>query len=233
MNRSGSKSRPKAARIEQLTFSRRGGARQGAGRKPKGACALASHAARPTLAARFPVLVTMKLERGLPSLRSRDALDVLHGALRAGGERFGMRLVHFSVQSNHVHAVVEAQDARSLSRGMRGLVVRIARALNLLWRRAGRLFADRFHARILRTPREVRNALAYVLCNARNHGLRLLGVDPCSSGAAFDGWARAGHASSAHAHSKPVVFAPRTWLLAIGWRRHGLIRVDEVPGRRS
>jgi hypothetical protein len=72
---------------------------------------------------------------------------------------------------------------------MQGLKVRIAKALNKFWKRRGTVFSDRYHARILRTPREVRRALLYVLQNARRHGMRLLGVDPCSSGAWFDGWA--------------------------------------------
>src|SRR5204862_6807235 len=82
----------------------------------------------------------------------------------------------------------EADDARGLGRGMKGLCVRIARALNRLWKRVGSVFSDRYHARVLRTPREVRNALNYVLHNAARHGSRLGGPDPCSSGAWFDGW---------------------------------------------
>lgn len=105
---------------------------------------------------------------------------------------------------------------------MKGLGVRIARALNALWRRSSRVLADRYHARILRTPREVRNALHYVLVNAARHGLRFLeGCDPYSSGADFDGWRdrvpRRGDSSGS-------TFArPRTWLLRVGWRRHGLL----------
>jgi hypothetical protein len=96
--------------------------------------------------------------------------------------------------------------------------VRIARALNRLWKRSGRVFADRYHAHVLKTPREVRNALAYVLRNASHHGIHLAGPDPCSSGAWFDGWR--GHVCEFVASPMP---AARTWLLAQGWRRHGLI----------
>ncbi|HKO91462.1 MAG TPA: hypothetical protein VJU61_09940, partial [Polyangiaceae bacterium] len=73
------------------------------------------------------------------------------------------RIVHYSIQSNHVHLLVEADDRRALTAGLRGLFVRIAGALNRLWQRRGGVFADRFHERELRTPREVRNSLLYVL----------------------------------------------------------------------
>jgi hypothetical protein len=111
---------------------------------------------------------------------------------------------------------------------VKGLAVRVARTLNRLWKRSGRVFSDRFHARPLRTPREVRSALAYVLHNARRHGLRLLGVDPCSSGPWFDGWRQGlvleGDGPCARA---------ATWLLREGWRRHGLIGIEEEPGGRG
>ena len=121
-----------------------------------------------------------------------------------GGERFGFRLIHFSVQSNHVHMIVEAKDRRALSRGMSGLSIRIAKGLNRLWRRSGKVFADRFHEHVLRTPTEVFNALRYVLRNAWRHGIRFVdGLDPLTS-----------------ADPESVALPePHTWLLSSGWRR--------------
>jgi hypothetical protein len=116
-----SKARRSRACTRQLTLFRHGGKRCGAGRKPKGPRALVSHAKREPLAARHPVLVTTRLRAGLPSLRRREALAVLEKAFAesiAGAEQHGLRLVHFSVQATHLHFIVEARDARSLSRGM-------------------------------------------------------------------------------------------------------------------
>lgn len=95
-----------------------------------------------------------------------------------------------------------------------------------------RVAAERYHARQLRTPREVRHALAYTLGNARKHGVRVEGIDPCSSGAAFDGWRDRGATllAALAVHALPPVAAARSWLLRVGWRRHGLIGVAEVPG---
>jgi len=115
---------------------------------------------------------------------------------------------------------------------MKSIGSRLARAVNRVFRRSGPVLADRFHLHVLRTPREVRNALAYVLMNARRH-LAKRGhgpaphaeIDPASSGRWFDGW------RGAAASSRPAPVArPRTWLLALGWRRHGLLDPAEVPG---
>jgi REP element-mobilizing transposase RayT len=89
-------------------------------------------------------------------------------------------LVHYSVQGNHVHLLVEACDERSLSRGMNGLGVRVARGLNRVMRRSGKVLEDRYHGHILRTPTEVRNARGYLLQNARRH-IGLVGADPYAS----------------------------------------------------
>lgn len=100
--------------------------------------------------------------------------------------------------------------------------MRIARALNRLWSRAGAVFADRFHCRALKSPREVRNALNYVLQNAAHHRIHFAGPDPCSSGEWFEGWKH-------ELLERPLCASPltraRTWLLTIGWRRHGLIEM--------
>lgn len=175
------------------------------------------------------MLVTAKLERGLPNLRRGAARELAWRALGAAKARYGVRLIHFSLQSNHVHVIVEARDEHALGRAMKGLCVRIARALNRVAQRQGRVFADRYHARPLRTPREVRYALAYTRLNARKHGARVHGIDPCSSGAAFDGWRERGARALAGIVAPPVA-AARTWLLRVGWRRHGLISTEDVPG---
>ena len=216
----------------ELAFPRWGGVRAGAGR-PKTTEETVPHSTRPRHAARHPVHVTIRLRKGLPRLRRRGEYRVLEGAFRAARERFGMRVVHYSVLSNHVHLIVEARDRRAISRGMQGLAIRIAKRLNRFWDRTGRVFAERYHERFLRTPREVRNALAYVLHNARKHGLAVSAEapDPYSSGRWFEGW-RGGWLFSlegAGSFSAPVA-AARTWLLRVGWRRRGLVALDERPG---
>jgi REP element-mobilizing transposase RayT len=215
----------RVAQQRSLEFKSWGGARKGAGRKREGKRARVPHSKRSALKPSYPTHITLRIEDGLKNLRKRSEYATVREALVAGANRFGMRLVEFAVLSNHVHLVCEADDERALARGIKGLCVRIARALNRLWNRVGSVFSDRCHAHVLRTPREVRNALDYVLHNAARHGSRLGGPDPCSSGAWFDGWR----------HELGVRRVPRasplpralTWLLRVGWRRHGCI--DPVP----
>jgi REP element-mobilizing transposase RayT len=166
----------------------------------------------------------MRVAPGLESLRRRRTYAVVRDALAAGASRHGLRLVHYSVMTNHLHLVCEAHDEQALGRGIKGVCVRIARALNRIWERLGRVFADRYHAHVLKSPREVRNALAYVLRNAAHHGIHPAGLDPCSSGAWFDGW-RGSTPGVRGVLTSPLPTA-RTWLLVHGWRRHGLIGLE-------
>ena len=170
-----------------LRLHPRGGKRPGAGRKPNGARAGVSHLQRPQFARTFPVHVTMRMAQHVYNLRSRRAFAVVGPAIAKAAQRFGMRIVHFSVQGNHVHLIVEAEETDALSRAMQGFSVRVARGLNRMMNRHGRVLADRFHAHVLRTPTETRRAVGYVRENHRRH-MRELGkpigprwVDPYSS----------------------------------------------------
>jgi hypothetical protein len=154
-------------------------------------------------------------------------------SFHAAKERLGARLVHFSVQSNHVHLLVEVDNHRALSRAMQGLAVRLAKRLNRLFDRRGSVFADRYHARALTTPLAVRRALIYVLHNHRRHTVapgRPSGFDPLSTAPHFDGFAPSimRPNSTAPPDDLPVA-QPRTWLLRIGWRRLGLLGARDVP----
>ena len=184
---------------------------------------------RARLSPHHPVHVTVRLRDGLPTLRSRRVYGALREAFMAGCERFGFRLVHYSVQSNHMHLLVEAKGREALSRGMQGLLIRVAKKLNKLWQRRGSVFADRYHDHILRTPREVRHALVYVLQNAMRHGRRFRNVlDYYASGWWFEGWREKPTIHNKENIAPPIAKA-RTWLLRLGWRRHRLISVYERP----
>jgi putative transposase len=156
--------------MRQRVFAFRtwGGKRKGAGRKPSGARAGVWHSTRPVLKARFPVHVTWRMRKDVWNLRTRRCFRVLARAFHLAS-RGGFRLVHYSVQGNHLHLLVEARDRRILSSGMNGLGVRVARGLNRVMSRRGRVLADRYHAHILRTPAEARRARAYLLQNAQRH----------------------------------------------------------------
>ena len=193
----------RAQRQLDFRFRTWGGVRKGAGRPSKGGAPGVAHLRRPALSRHHPVHVTLRIVAGVPSLRVGALFSKVREALAEGQERFGFRLVHFSVQANHLHLIAEAGDKRSLSRGMQGVSIRVARAVNRELVRAGRVFADRYHARTLTTPRAAHFAVRYVLLNARKHQ-RSTGsprgairaelptgfVDSCSSAPWFNGFER-------------------------------------------
>ena len=217
-----------------LPFRQHGGARPGAGRKPNGAAPLMARTTRPSHAAYHPALVTVKLRQHLPRLRNRKERAALLIHFARGKDRFGFRLLHFAILNDHLHFVVEAKDRLAFTRGMKGLLVRLARGLNKLWQRKGQVFPDRFHDRALKSPREVRNALVYVLGNGRKHAVQgraipfFEGADPFTSAPWFDGFVERLEVTGIE-HIPPPVSNPRTWLAGVGWRRHGRIGFDEMP----
>ena len=164
------------------------------------------------------MLITSRLR--LRCLRRRDGYRVVRAALRAVIGRPGFRVIEYSVQSNHIHLICEADDRSSLTRGLQALHIRIARGLNRLLGRSGQVFEDRYHERVLGSPTQARHAIAYVLDNARKHaaqrGRRLprRWLDPFSSAAAFVGLER-----------DEAISEPETWLLRGGWRRSGRIDI--------
>jgi len=193
-----------------------------------------SHRHRAALAARFPVHVTVKLGKGLPRLRRKQERQVLMAAFASGCDRMGFRLCHYAILNDHLHLLAEAKDRRALSRGLQGLLIRVAKALNKLWGRRGRVFADRYHDRILKTPREVRNAIRYVLGNGKKHerdGRRVrvsAPVDVFTSAPWFDGFRESVIWRGLEVTVRPVTDS-KTWMLTKGWRRHGLLSVHELP----
>ena len=157
------------------------------------------HLRRPALDPRFPVQVTMRVLRGIETLSRKRSFRVLRQCFARGKDRFGFRLAHFTVRGHRIHLLCEAPDSESLSRGVKGLSIRIARSLNRTLERKGRVFADRYGARILRTPTDVRNALAFVY--GKPHGTSVAPVET-RPGVLIE-----------------VVVPARTWLLSRAWKQ--------------
>ena len=194
-----------------------------------------SHATRPKLTGATPVHITLKISAGMPSLRSERVSAQIHVAFERMHERGGARIVHYSIQDDHVHLICEAEDRLTLANRMQGMKVSIAKRLNKLWGRKGSLFADRYHRQDLKTPKQVRNAIRYVLMNVFRHRSRRplpghaprgVWIDPFSSGRAFDGWLEA---DLSRKRVADLTQEPRSWLLRAGWKRHGLLSVHERP----
>jgi REP element-mobilizing transposase RayT len=233
----------KAKRQLELGLVRgRGGPGRGQGRK-KGKGGRVPHRRRPYLDGNSPMHVTMRILPGLPSLRGRKLWAAVRGAFVHGCDRArGFRIVHFSVQGQHLHLICEAKDRLAMTAGMKGFKNRVTRALNKrLGGRKGTVFTDRFDERILLTPTQCRHALAYVFNNQRHHAYDEHAtyppgcVDPCSSAIYFDGWTRPPTAwrgvPPTDTDDQHPVAKPQTWLLRGGWRRGGgPISPDHIPG---
>src|SRR5262245_14278028 len=174
--------------------------------------------------------VTVHLIEGLPDMREDRAHARIVESIRKSQERFGCRVTDYSVLSNHIHLIVEAESESKLAQAMKGLLVRIVRALNPLWKHKGSIFRERYHARVIRTMREIRRAIRYVVLNARKHGIRIPKdtPDPCSSGPWFQFW-RGRRWNPFSSDPSPVV-RPRT--LNLETATVGLtLDLNEVPGQ--
>ena len=219
----------------------RGGARPGAGRR-RTRRSRVPHRTREAIPRGCPVLVTLRVLDDVPALRRGCFVRAFRESLGNAAVRPGFRVVHYSIQNDHAHFLVEADDKVCLANGMKSLGARFARCVNRVCQRTGRVLATRFHHVLKRTPTEVRNALAYVLLNARKHYRQRRGrkppvvLDGASSGLWFDGWKGRSPpplGRYADAYRRCEVAEPRTWLLEKGWRRIGLIDPAEVPGTRK
>jgi hypothetical protein len=175
----------------------------------------------------------MKLERHVWQLRSQRCFKILEIAFYFAAKRVDARIAQFSVQHDHVHMLVEARDLEALARAMQGFEIRVAKALNKLMGKKGRVFADRYHSRPLHTPTEVRRCLVYVLNNGRKHE-QSVGfnpppdwLDPFSSAIYFIGWTDPPRPTAGPLPIQPA----QTWLLATGWRERGggPLRRSEAP----
>ena len=185
------------------------------------------HRKRPTIKMALAAHVTWKVVPGLRGLRFPEMMRVLERCFREGKERFGFKLATYTVLSNHLHLIVTAPDDKSLRAGLQGLGIRMARAINRVLGRSGKVFRDRFHARPLADQRSVKWAVRYALLNARKHGIPLprRAWDPYSSARFNKGLSteptEAWPVSAEHQDlMHPICFALR------------LLQPDETPGLR-
>jgi REP element-mobilizing transposase RayT len=244
--------RKRSVEPEQLPlFKKRGGKRRGAGRPPKGTRAGSPHKQRPFLHARYPVHVTLRVVSAVSNLRRRSTYRAIREATLTTARREDFRIVHLSIQRNHVHLLVEADHKAALATGVQGFQISAAKHLNAAIskgrqspRRRGAVFPDRYHAEIITSPTQARHALSYVMGNWRKHQEDRVApfsewkVDWFSSAAMFPDWAEY-LADEVFLWPAPptyeplLVFRPRTWLLATGWKKFSsTISCYEVPSAK-
>jgi REP element-mobilizing transposase RayT len=216
------------------------------GRPPKGPRSSERHGRREVFRLGTPVHVVLRVAPAIGRLRKPKTYAAVRDALLVAARRDNFRVVHVSIQARHVHLLVEATDRVALARGMQGFQISAAKRLNVAVtapgekRRKGCVFTDRYHVQLIKSPRQARHCLAYVMNNWRHHQEDLDGaarewkIDRYSSAVSFDGWRDAPTAWQVPDDYQPLyVWPPRCWLLRQGWRRHGLIAMTEIPGARA
>jgi REP element-mobilizing transposase RayT len=245
---------PRKRHVQQvLALHTWGGKRNGAGRPQSNERKSEPHRVRPPIRRSHAIHVTLRVVPELTRLRRRAAYAAVRRAANVVLGRANFRVVHISIQANHIHLLVEAEDKHALAAGMKAFQVSAARRLNIAEihanrnssskPRKGAVFVDRYHAEIIDSPRRARHALAYVLNNWRRHRedrasyAQTWTLDPYSSAAHFDGWR--GPVSRDRPSTCPLDDEPplpvaraETWLLREGWKRHGPLDAFAVPGPR-
>jgi REP element-mobilizing transposase RayT len=247
--RSTKRPRKRRQQLELQRFDKNGQRRVGphprAGRPPKGERAGSPHKPRAEVNARHPQHVTLRVVREVGWLRKPNTYRAIRRALGVALDRHhDFRIVHFSLQGDHVHLLCEASNKLTLARGVQGFQISAAKHLNREVsrkrhdKRRGQVFADRYHVEAIDSVRQARHALSYVLNNWRKHrqdretaGLYEGRIDPYSSGVLFAGWKeRTRLVSIPPDYEPPRVSMPQTWYLTEGYKRAAPISVFEVPG---
>jgi REP element-mobilizing transposase RayT len=204
----------------QLAFEilSHGGKRKGAGRK-KSRTNEPSHACRPRIDGKTPLMLTIKCAESTPCLRSPKFMRWFEKIIKNASAK-GLRITQFAIERNHLHLIAEADSNGALKKGMQSLIASLKWALREIFNYRGRILRGRFHALICKTPTEVRNALRYVLFNHAKHCEMNPFIDDYSSAADFaDVSALAANIRPKSGRWKIRLEEPRSWLQRIGWKR--------------
>ncbi|MEQ1876765.1 MAG: transposase [Bdellovibrionia bacterium] len=220
----------------QLSFEKVGGwggKRRGAGRPNRSG--RVHHMKRPAIDRRYPLHVTWRLRKDLPDLRDDRYLNAFREAA-TNAKGLGLRILHFSLESNHIHMMIEADSGAKFADGMRSLGCSLGKRVRRLTNETksrpttGSVFAGRYHVRVFKTPTETRNALEYVLLNHAKHRQFVEHVDVYSSGFYFRDWKKLlgkrysnilkeQVEGSDRLRLHPTLSEPKSWLAQTGWTK--------------
>lgn len=222
--------------MKQLELKRTagwGGKRKGAGRP--NLSGQVNHMKRPRVTNQTPLHANIKLIQGLPNLRTKALLKEFKESV-TGAKKFGLYAIHFSIQRDHIHMIVEAENNKALVQGMHSLVGRLGKIIRAYCAsrgqaKRGSVFRGRYFVRTLKTPTETRNALEYVLLNASKHQNLIEHMDSYSSASHFLHWKEllgGRFKSLIRADSEfwkdrtikdECLSAPASWLAKSGWMK--------------
>lgn len=202
-----------------------GGKRRGAGRP--NLSGLVSHGKRAVVKKSTPLHLTWRIHDDLVNLRCGESETAFKKAA-AGCRKFGLRILHYSIQKDHLHLIAEADDNTALGLGMRSFGTRFGKALREIIGGSGRVFVGRYHLNVLDNPTKMKNALSYVLQNQAKHTRLVRHVDQYSSAPYFGKWKelfgpQMGPVLVDTSKTPPslpdYLSTPRSWIAREGWMR--------------
>jgi REP element-mobilizing transposase RayT len=212
-----------------------GGKRRGAGRP--NLSGTVAHMKREQVNFKIPTHITYRLRPVFPNIRRPVVVSTLKRCCERA-KRFGFHVVHYSIQSNHLHLICEARDNEALARGLQSFASSFAKAIKRLmegWKDVGRrikgsLFHGRYHLRTIKTPTQMKNTLRYVLLNESHHTGIIEYMDRFSSAKVFVHWRRllgrqVSPVIAREMRNRPQdpaiagLSPPRSWLAREGWMR--------------
>lgn len=127
------------------------------------------HIARDEIKKPIPLHLTIKIEKTKAGLKNKAMLKLLHHCIKKSRMK-GLRIVHYTLEFDHVHLLVEATNKETTSKGMQSFGIAFSKGINKLKCLKGRVFKTRYHFRKLNSPREIKNVLNYILGNSIKHG---------------------------------------------------------------
>ncbi len=213
----------KAIQLEFKKVKGWGGRRKGAGRK--NLSGTVAHGAREKVDFKKPLHITIRLAPGLSGLRTKHMHEQFTAALLKAKAK-GLRVLHYSIQGNHLHLLVECADNQALAAGMNSFGTSFAKAVRKKLGGKGKVFAGRYHLRVLQNPTQMKNTLAYVLLNQAKHENLIPYNDKFSSSQHFNEWkALLGRnvgpiLQEWRKNKKPLpeyLSKPKSWLASKGW----------------
>ena len=185
---------------------------------------------------RTPVHLAIRVRKKTWKLRAKRCFRIVRAALIAASRKLRFRIVHYAILGNHLHLIAEGDDTYAVSRAMRGLSIRIARRLNKLMGRRGKVIDERYMLRVLHDARAVFEATRYVLNNYRKHAVEWDErpardwIDPCSSARWFAHWAyQPARSRDPCPELERGIVEPLSEVWAEVWSPFGVIEPSFVP----
>lgn len=127
------------------------------------------HTARPVLTKPSSLHLTIKVQKIKADIKNKMILTMLKKAI-LNARRMGLKVIHYSLEYDHVHLLIEADNNVILGKGMQSLGVTLSKAINRTKRIKGRVYKHRYHFRKINSARELKNVMFYIFNNGVKHG---------------------------------------------------------------